>query len=223
MVPRMDMLAFEATVSLKEAASAFTQSGHSRVPVYEHDIDRIIGLLYAKDLLHVMQNGGGQAGIRELLRPAYFVPDTKKADALLTEMQAQRIHMAIVVDEYGGVVGLVTLEDIIEEIIGEIQDEYDLSEEEPVQKDGDEYIFLGRIDLDDFNEVMGSHIPKVESDTLAGFLYDNFGRVPQDGESIQTDGLLLTIEQVIGRRIRRVRVHRLPLIDKGDPEDAASN
>jgi CBS domain containing-hemolysin-like protein len=223
MVPRMDMLAFEITTTLSQATKGFTRSGHSRVPVFEHNIDNIIGLLYAKDLLHLMQNGEEQASIRELLRPAYFVPDTKKADALLTEMQSQRVHMAIVVDEYGGVVGLVTLEDIIEEIIGEIQDEYDLSEEEPVQQDGDEYIFLGRIDLDDFNEVLDSHIPKVESDTLAGFLYDQFGRVPHDGESIQTDGLLLTIEQVLGRRIRRVRVQRLPADEESDPENAASN
>jgi CBS domain containing-hemolysin-like protein len=223
MVPRMDMLAFKITTTLAQATKGFTRSGHSRVPVYENDIDNIIGLLYAKDLLHLTQNGEEHASIRELLRPAYFVPDTKKADALLTEMQSQRVHMAIVVDEYGGVVGLVTLEDIIEEIIGEIQDEYDLSEEEPVQKEGDEYIFLGRIDLDDFNEVLDSHIPKVESDTLAGFLYDQFGRVPHDGESIQTDGLLLTIEQVIGRRIRRVRVQRIPADEESDPENVASN
>ena len=223
MVPRMDILAFEVTTSLTQTAKAFTKSGHSRVPVYENDIDNIIGLLYAKDLLHVMQNGRKRASIRELLRPAYFVPDTKKADALLTEMQAQRIHMAIVVDEYGGVAGLVTLEDIIEEIIGEIQDEYDLSEEEPVQQDGEDYLFLGRIDLDDFNEVMGSQVPKGESDTLAGFLYDHFGRVPHDGESIQTDGLLLTIEQVIGRRIRRVRAHRLPLIQEEPNDDSQTD
>lgn len=223
MVPRMDMLAFEVTTTLAQATEGFTHSGHSRVPVFENDIDNIIGLLYAKDLLHLMQHGEEQASIRELLRPAYFVPDTKKADALLTEMQSQRVHMAIVIDEYGGVVGLVTLEDIIEEIIGEIQDEYDLSEEEPVQKDGDDYIFLGRIDLDDFNEVLDSHVPKVESDTLAGFLYDQFGRVPHDGESIQTDGLILTIEQVIGRRIRRVRAQRIPVNEESDPENAASN
>ena len=214
MVPRMDMLAFEVTISLTQAAKSFTQSGHSRVPVFEGGTDNIIGLLYAKDLLHVMQNGRKRAGIRDLLRPAYFVPDTKKADALLTEMQAQRIHMAIVVDEYGGVAGLVTLEDIIEEIIGEIQDEYDLSEEEPVHQEGDDYVFLGRIDLDDFNEVMGSDIPKVESDTLAGFLYDHFGRVPHDGESFETHGLFLTIEQVIGRRIRRVRAHKISSIEE---------
>jgi CBS domain containing-hemolysin-like protein len=224
MVPRMDVLAFEVSTSLAHAADAFTQSGHSRVPVYENDIDNIIGLLYAKDLLHIMQDGQKQASMRELLRPAYFVPDTKKADALLTEMQAQRIHMAIVVDEYGGVVGLVTLEDIIEEIIGEIQDEYDLSEEEPVQEvSPGEYVFLGRIDLDDFNEVMDSDIPKVESDTLAGFLYDHFGRVPHDGESFQTDGLLLTIEQVIGRRIRRVRAQRIIPGEEGDQDHVASN
>ncbi|MGB7875379.1 MAG: hemolysin family protein [Anaerolineales bacterium] len=224
MVPRMDMLAFEVTTSLSRATKAFTQSGHSRVPVFETNIDNIIGLLYAKDLLHVMPNGREHASIRELLRPAYFVPDTKKADTLLTEMQSQRIHMAIVVDEYGGVAGLVTLEDIIEEIIGEIQDEYDLSEEDLIHQNGpDEFVFLGRIDLDDFNEVMGSDIPKVESDTLAGFLYDHFGRVPHDGESIQADGLLLTIEQIIGRRIRRVRVQRIPPDEEGDQEDATPN
>lgn len=224
MVPRMDMLAFEVATSLTEATNAFTRTGHSRVPVYEDDIDNIIGLLYAKDLLHVMQNGQGEDSIRILLRPAYFVPDTKKADALLTEMQAQRIHMAIVVDEYGGVSGLVTLEDIIEEIIGEIQDEYDLSEEDLVQQAGpDEFVFLGRIDLDDFNEVMDSNIPKVESDTLAGYLYDHYGRVPHDGESFETDGLILTIEQVIGRRIRRVRVQRIPAEEKGEKENASTD
>ena len=224
MVPRMDMLAFEVSTSLTEAIKAFTHTGHSRVPVYEDDIDNIIGLLYAKDLLHVVENGREKDSMRELLRPAYFVPDTKKADTLLAEMQTQRIHMAIVVDEYGGVAGLVTLEDIIEEIIGEIQDEYDLSEEKLVQQDGpDEYVFLGRIDLDDFNEVMDSNIPKVESDTLAGYLYDHFGRVPHDGESLRTNGLLLTIEQVIGRRIRRVRAQRITAEEKGDNENAPTD
>jgi CBS domain containing-hemolysin-like protein len=221
MVPRMDMLAFEVSTPLAEAIKAFTHTGHSRVPVYEHDIDNIIGLLYAKDLLHVMDTDHEKVSMRELLRPAYFVPDTKKADALLAEMQTQRIHMAIVVDEYGGVAGLVTLEDIIEEIIGEIQDEYDLSEEELVRQNGPgDYVFLGRVDLDDFNEVMDSNIPKVESATLAGYLYDHFGRVPHDGESLQTDRLLLTVEQVIGRRIRRVRAQRIPAAEEGEEENA---
>ncbi|MDK1028734.1 MAG: transporter associated domain-containing protein [Anaerolineae bacterium] len=216
MVPRVDINAFEIKTSLKQAAKEFTKSGHSRVPVYENEIDNIIGLLYAKDLLHIVQNGPKKVGMRDLLRPVNFVPDIKKVNVLLTEMQAQRIHMGIVVDEYGGVAGLVTLEDIIEEIIGEIQDEYDSSEEELVQQNGDEYIFLGRIDLDEFNQIMGSKLPKIESDTLGGFLFDQFGRVPQDNETIQTDGLRLTIDQVIGRRIRRVRAQRI----KNDQEES---
>ncbi|GAB4423349.1 MAG: hemolysin family protein [Anaerolineales bacterium] len=211
MVPRTDVLALEVNTSLKKAVDAFVQSGHSRVPVYEKEIDNVIGLLYAKDLLLSMQNGA-EDSLRDLLRPAYFVPDSKKADALLTEMQAGRIHLAVVVDEYGGMAGIVTLEDIIEEIIGEIQDEYDASEELPMQQVGEgEYLFRGRIDLDDFNEVMGSSLPKIESDTLGGYLYDRLGRIPHSGESLETNGLLLTIEQVTGRRIRRVRAKRIPL------------
>jgi len=210
MVPRMDVLALEVTNSLTEAVQLFLKSGHSRLPVYEDDIDNVIGLLYAKDLLHTMGELLKNSSLREMLRPAYFVPDTKKVDALLAEMQTQRIHMAIVVDEYGGMAGIVTLEDIIEEIIGEIQDEYDSSEEELMQQvEEDEYIFHARIDLNNFNEVMNSHLPKIESDTLGGFLYDHFGRIPHAGETIQTDGLLLTIEQVSGRRIRRVRARKL--------------
>ncbi len=210
MVPRMDVLALEVTTPLAQAVEAFLQSGHSRLPVYEDDIDNIIGLLYAKDLLRAMSSGLKETNLRALLRPAYFVPDTKKADALLAEMQSQRIHLAIVVDEYGGMAGIVTLEDIIEEIIGEIQDEYDAGEEELAEQVGPgEYLFQARIDLDDVNEIMDSRLQKIESDTLGGYLYDHFGRIPRGGESIQAGGLLLTIEQVSGRRIRRVRARRL--------------
>jgi CBS domain containing-hemolysin-like protein len=211
MVPRVDILALEADSSLQEAVHAFINSGHSRVPVYDRDVDNIQGLLYAKDLLQTMNGGADKkSSLRELLRPAYFVPETKKADDLLAEMQAQRIHMAIVVDEYGGVTGLVTLEDIIEEIIGEIRDEFDQKEEMLYQsvKPG-EYLFLGRIDLDDFNQIMDSHLPKVEADTLAGFIYDQMGRIPEEGETISVDGLLLTVDLVSGRRIRRVRADRI--------------
>jgi CBS domain containing-hemolysin-like protein len=125
-------------------------------------------------------------------------------------MQSQRIHMAIVVDEYGGVAGLVTLEDIVEEILGEIHDEYDQAEELPYQAltEG-EYIFLGRVDLDDFNEIMGSNLPKGEADTLGGYIYSQVGRVPAVGENVQNDNLLLTVEQVSARRIRKVRARWL--------------
>ena len=147
--------------------------------------------------------------MRERLRPAYFIPETKKVDAVLTEMQAHRIHVAIVVDEYGGVAGIVTLEAIVEEIVGEIRDEYDQGEEQLYQQVGpDEYLFQGKIDLDDFNEVMGTHLEKDETDTLAGFIYGQMDRVPAGGEQVVLPDLVLTVEQVSGRRIRKVRAQR---------------
>jgi putative hemolysin len=212
MVPRIDILSLDINTTQAEAIQAFLSSGHSRLPVYEATIDNVVGLLYAKDLLAVsqMQEGALQT-ISDLLRPANFVPESKKVDELLAEMQSQRIHMGIVVDEYGGVAGLVTLEDIVEEIVGEILDEYDNANEEILfqELDDNEYIFQGRIGLDDFNEVMNSQLPKDEADTLAGYLYDQMGRVPQGGEGIISGGLSFTIDLVSGRRIRRVRVSRV--------------
>lgn len=210
MIPRIDVLALDINTSLSEAIEALSQSGHSRVPVYEESIDNVVGLLYAKDLLAAREKGSTLSSLKKILRPAYFVPEAKKVDVLLTEMQSSRVHMAVVVDEYGGVAGLVTLEDIMEEIVGEIQDEYDQAEESLFQQvTPDEYIFLGRIDLDDFNEVMGSHLTKEAADTLAGFIYGQMGRIPAGGESIEVDGLALTVEQVSGRRIRKVRARRI--------------
>ena len=224
MVPRIDMLALDVTTPLTDAVDALLQSGHSRVPVFEETVDNTLGLLYAKDLLRVWRMGGQLNTLRDLLRPAYFVPEAKKVDELLTELQAQRIHMAIVVDEYGGVAGLVTLEDIVEEIVGEILDEYDQAEEAPYQvlKTG-EYVFLGRVDLDDFNEVMSSHLPVEEADTIGGFMYSRIGRVPEVGEKVQEDSLLLTVEQVSGRRIRKIRAQwLLPEADGGEEKPHAN-
>jgi len=214
MVPRIDMLAMEVSTPLFEAVDYLLQSGYSRVPVYEESIDNTLGMLYAKDLLRVWREGGELDSLRTLLRPAYFVPEAKKVDDLLTEMQNQRVHMAIVVDEYGGVAGVVTLEDIVEEILGEIQDEYD-QEEAPYQKleDGD-YIFRGRVDLDDFNEIMGSDLPVDEADTLGGFIYSRLGRVPTEGDKVKEGNLLLTVELVIARRIRKVRAGWSPSSEK---------
>ena len=211
MVPRIDVQALEFGVSLTEAMAMLLSSGFSRVPVYEETIDHILGLLYAKDLLQVWQEDNGSADIRrELLREPYFVPEAKNVDELLEEMQKRRVHMAIVVDEYGGVAGIVTLEDIIEEIFGEIQDEYDDDEELPYRKlENGDYLFRGRIDLDDFNELMDGHLPNDEADTLSGFMYSRLGHVPAEGESVREDGLLLTVELVSNRRIRKVRAQRL--------------
>jgi putative hemolysin len=211
MVPRIDVQALEIGVSLTEAVEMLLSSGYSRVPVYEETIDHILGLLYAKDLLQIWQAGDSRVDIRrDLLRDAYFVPEAKMVDELLEEMQKRRVHMAIVVDEYGGVAGVVTLEDIIEEIFGEIQDEYDDDEELPYRKlENGDYLFRGRIDLDDFNDIMDGHLPNGEADTLSGFLYTRLGHVPAEGESIREDGLLLTVELVSNRRIRKVRAQRL--------------
>lgn len=218
MVPRIDILALEVNTPLTAAVDALLQSGFSRVPVFRESVDNILGLLYAKDLLQVWREGNQLDSLKDLLRPAYFIPEAKKVDELLAEIQAQRIHMAIVVDEYGGVAGLVTLEDIVEEIVGEILDEYDQAEEMLYQVINEsEYIFQGLIDLDDFNEIMNSQLPKEEADTLGGFIYSRIGRVPSGGESVQVDDIKLTVEQVTGRRIRKVKAQRLtPTPQNGD-------
>jgi putative hemolysin len=210
MVPRIDMLALDVNAPLDEVVEAVSSSGHSRIPVYEDTVDNVIGLLYAKDLLNYLLNKKIFSSLREMMRLAYFVPEAKKLDDLLTEMQSNRTHIAIVVDEYGGVAGLVTLEDILEEIIGEIRDEYDQSEELPFQKISDqEYIFQGNIDLDDFNELMGTEIEKDMADTLGGLMYGLTGSVPVGGEQVELDGVQLTVEHVIGRRIHKVRAKKI--------------
>jgi len=206
MVPRIEMLALDINTSLNQALDTFLESGYSRVPVYEGRMDNVIGILYAKDLLKVQSDGNGKTiNIRSQLREPYYVPEAKKADELLAEMQNRRVHMAIVVDEYGGVAGVVTLEDIIEEILGEIQYEYDV-EDMPyeVQEDGS-YLFRGRIDLDDFNQIMDCNLPPEEADTLSGFIYSRLGHVPDAGERVKIDGLILIVEQVSNRRIHTVR------------------
>lgn len=220
MVPRIDVLALEVNTPIDEAMNAFKRTGHSRVPVFKDSIDNILGLLYAKDLLGIWLEGMHEVSLSDHLRQAYFVPEAKKVDKLLAELQAKRIHMAVVVDEYGGVAGLVTLEDIVEEIVGEIRDEYDQAEELLYQAiTEDEYLFQGRIDIDDFNDIMGTELPNSEADTLSGLIYSRIGRVPTAGDKVQIKDLQLTVEQVSGQRIRKVRALRLvSLSGNGDKE-----
>lgn len=221
MVPRIDMVALDVDAPMGEVIEAVSSSGHSRIPVYENTIDNVIGLLYAKDLLYHLHNKKTYSSLRELIRPAYFVPEAKKLDELLTEMQSNRTHIAVIVDEYGGVAGLVTLEDILEEIIGEIRDEYDQKEELPFQKISDEeYIFQGTIDLDDFNELMGTEIEKETADTLGGLIYGLMGRVPLGGEQVDVDGVELTVDHVNGRRIHIVRARKIhpEVLEDGNEE-----
>jgi len=210
MIPRIDVFALEVNTSLPNAEQAVIQSGHSRIPVYEESVDNLLGLLYAKDLLKA--HSEGVENLRPLLRPVYFVPEAKKVDDLLAEMQTNRVHMAVVVDEYGGVAGLVTMEDIVEEIVGEIRDEYDQSEESQYQEiSPDEVVFQGRVDIDDVNELLGTHLTREIADTLGGYLYGEIGRVPAGGEQVRVEDWILTVEQVSGRRIRKVRAERQPV------------
>lgn len=210
MVPRIDIAALDIDTPLEEARARFIETGFSRIPVYEETVDAIKGLLYAKDLLTFWHSGvdNTPTTLRELMRPVYFVPEAKPVDELLKEIQTKRVHMAIVVDEYGGTAGLVTIENIIEEIIGDIQDEYDLNEEaEYVKLSDTEYVVDASIDLDDFNDLLDVELPTEDSNTLGGFIYRFFGRVPNPGEEVDHDEqLLMRVENVEGRRIRKVHV-----------------
>lgn len=206
MVPRVDMLTIDINTSVEEAADIMLNSGYSRVPLFEDQAENIIGLLYTKDLLKAWRNNNGNHSLRQLRRDAKFIPETKKLDELIDEMQADHLHIAIIVDEYGGISGLVTLEDIVEEIFGEIKDEYDDGEEELYEQiNENEYLLHGRITLNDLNELLGSSLESEDADTLSGWIYIRLGRVPEVNETLQQDSVRLTIEKLSGRRIKLVR------------------
>ncbi|MBN2304055.1 MAG: HlyC/CorC family transporter [Anaerolineae bacterium] len=217
MVPRIDMVALELNTPLPEALNTIVAAGHSRIPVYEESIDHIRGLLYAKDLLVMLRDGSMARPLKEILRPAHFVPESKKAVDLLQDLQQRKIHLVIVVDEYGGTAGLVTIEDLIEEIVGEIRDEYDFNEEEIYQQVGEnEYISDAGIDLDDLNRLMDVHLPTDESDTLGGYIFSSLGKVPVEGEQLEANGLSMEVLSVDDRRIRKIRLIKLPPPTSGD-------
>jgi putative hemolysin len=224
MVPRIDIIAFEEHTTLQEATETLLKTGHSRAPVFSETIDNVIGLVYIKDLLAAWSEQGLDQKLSEIMREAYFVPEAKKVDDLLTEMQATRMHIAIVVDEYGGTAGVVTIEDIVEEIVGEILDEYDFAEELPYEQlAGGEFIFSGGIDIDDVNQITGAQIPKDTSETLGGYIYGRLGKVPVPGETVEIGGLRLSVEQVVGRRIRKIRAKLVPVEPRESKPNDADN
>ena len=213
MVPRIDMVAIDVNTSVEEAMGVIVQAGHSRIPVYQEHIDNVVGILYAKDLLKFWADLP-RLKVSEFLRPAYFIPETKKVDELLQELQQRKVHIAMVVDEYGGTAGLVTIEDILEEIVGEIQDEYDTEEAVMEVIGPHEVIFDGRVDLDDVNHTMGINLPTDDADTVGGLIYTSLGRVPVAGDRVKFDDVELTVLSVAGRRVKKVRAERLI----GEPE-----
>lgn len=217
MSPRIDIVSLSVDTTLPSALDVIIQAGHSRIPVFEENVDRIVGFLYAKDLLKCYRDNQPDVKIRSMLRPAYFVPESKKVDELFHEMQTRRVHIAIVVDEYGGTAGLVTIEDLLEEIVGEIQDEYD---KEPVpyqQIARDTYVFNARLDVDEVSELLEIDMPADDADTLGGFIFSELGHVPETGETVTFDGWRFTVLSVESRRIRQVRAEPAP-IPSGDDE-----
>ncbi len=205
MVPRIDVIALEVETPLPDALDVVIGGAHSRVPIYVESIDHVVGVLYAKDLLKALRDKPA-VSLRDLIRPAHFVPETKRLDELLQELQRDKVHMAIVVDEYGGTAGIVTIEDVLEEIVGEIQDEYDTSEEPLIERIGaGEGIFDARVNIDDVNEALGLTLP-TETDTLGGLVYQRLEKMPKVGDRVCVGNTTIEVLSVIGRRIKKVRV-----------------
>jgi putative hemolysin len=208
MIPRIDMVCGDLSRSREDIMDVVVKSRHSRIPVFEERVDHIKGIIYVKDLLHaVIQSETWE--VHDLMREPYFVPENKKIDELLTEFKSNRVHMAVVLDEYGGTSGLVTLEDLIEEIFGEIQDEYD--DEEPLftwSKNNLTLVADARIDIDALNVLLNVELPQEGYETLGGFIYNHLGHVPDAGETFTFESISFAIEDVIGQRITNVRIEK---------------
>lgn len=209
MIPRIDVVALESDATVDQAVDLALEGGLSRIPVYEESIDNIIGVLYTKDMLKQLREGHAAQPIRNLVRPAYFVPETKKLDDLLQEIRQKRVHMVIVIDEYGSVAGLVTIEDLVEEIVGDIQDEYDHEETLHEQVNENEYIFAAKISIDEFNDLLETRLENEDYDTLGGFLYAQLDKIPVVGDTITFENYRFTVLTTRGRRITKVQVERL--------------
>jgi len=221
MVPRVDMACIPVDTKLNSILRLIKKIGHSRIPVYEETIDNIIGILYAKDLLGIYEKwytSKEKFDLNQVIREAYFVPENKKIDDLLDIFQKDRIQIAIAIDEYGGTAGLITMEDVVEEVVGEIIDEYD-KEIKLFEMIGDNTVIAdGIIDIEKINEILNIEIPENDFETLAGFIFDLLGRVPKKGEKIKYQNFQMIIEQVVKNRIRRVKmIKELPQTESNIP------
>jgi len=212
MIPRIAIAGLPATATMEEAIDKVVEEGHSRIPVYEDSVDEVIGILYAKDLLPFLKgSSGNRPSLRSLLRTPVFVPESMSIDDLLHEFQRRKVHIAIVLDEYGGTAGLVTIEDLLEEIVGEIQDEYDVEEPMIIRISDNEARVDGRAAVDDLEELFDTQLgleDDDEYDTVGGLIYHRVGGVPNPGDEVEVDGLRLTVETTDGRRVGKVLVVR---------------
>jgi CBS domain containing-hemolysin-like protein len=209
MVPRLDMMTAEADSSLSEVADLMVREGHSRIPVYEDSIDHIVGVIHSREVLHALAHPSAEQELKSLMNDPFIIPESKRLDDLLEEFQERGVQMAIVVDEYGGTEGLVTMEDLLEEIVGEIEDEVS-RDREPLL----EAIRLGealvdaRVSTEDVEELFGARIDSPDVDTVGGYVYQALGRIPVAGDVVTTDRLQIEVVSVLGRRLRKLRIHR---------------
>ncbi|MBI4338307.1 MAG: HlyC/CorC family transporter [Chloroflexi bacterium] len=218
MTPRVDIVAADLDTPLEHVVELMMKHGHSRIPVYEGTIDHVVGILYARDLLRLINQPMESAALRDLLREVLFVPETKKVDELLREFQQRRVHVAVVVDEYGGTEGLVTIEDLLEEIVGEMND-FEAPEPEVLRVSENEALLDGRARLDLLKELFAIEVPEEGFDTVAGLVYSRLGRIPSAGDEVATHGLKIKVLATVGRRVKRVRIIR---IESGGPEAASA-
>lgn len=212
MIPRPQMVVIDSTLTPQQFLPEMIAASHSRFPVIGESPDEVIGILLAKDLLpYILKGGIDHFKIQDVLRPAAFVPESKRLNILLSEFRATRNHMAVVVDEYGGVAGLITIEDVLEQIVGEIEDEFDADEEDiPIKQIEDNtFIVKALTEIDDFNEYFDSHLDDVEFDTIGGIITQRFGHLPQRDESVEFEGLIFKVLNADNRRIRLLQVSRL--------------
>ena len=217
MVPRVSMVGIDHTIPWSEAVDRVRSSEHARFPVYDETIDNVLGILYAKDLLpFVIDDDEPMLGWQTLIRPATFIPTSKLIDVQLRDFKASHTHIAIVSDEFGGTAGLVTIEDVLEEIVGEIHDEYDEEDPEIEQEAGGHYWVSGRLSLDELSEVLSQDFAREDVTTVGGLVYEEFGRVPNAGESLQVGAYKLVVERVRQRRIERVYFERTRPAGRGD-------
>jgi CBS domain containing-hemolysin-like protein len=221
MVPRTDIMAVDLEDGFGKVAEAMVEDGYSRVPVYEENIDNIIGIAHAKEVLKHLARGDRKPDLRDIIRPVHFVPESKKVHEMLAEMKHKQLSIAVVVDEYGGTAGLVTIEDLLEEIVGELRDEFDI-EEQPVQLlTKDEVIVDARVGIDDLNEMFDTEIEAEDFDSVGGLIQNELGRMPAVGDQVAVDGIQLKVLSVNGRRIKKVRITKVAE-DEGEAHGPAA-
>jgi CBS domain containing-hemolysin-like protein len=217
MVPRPDMVTISADETVEETLERGLEVGYSRLPAVELQVEDVVGIAYVKDMIRTVRSGQGADPVRSHLRVAHFVPETKRVSDLMREMQAETFHLAVVVNEYGGTAGLVTLEDLIEELVGEIVDEFDVEEPLVEELGSGELRVSARLAVDEVNELIDAELPSGAWDTVGGLVFDVLGHVPTEGESVDVDGLRLVADRVNGRRIERVRIMPLARPSPGEP------